>query len=288
MFDNILVGVDGRGGGRDAVALARQLAGPTARLTLIHVYTGALGPPVPAGAELDTAWATLERERGRAEIPHARLEAVVGRSVGRVLQRRARAERADLIAVGMSVQHGARRLVFGDDARAAMNGAPSAVAIAPPGHASASRTAGRIGVGYDGSAESIDAIAVAAALAHQTFARVDALVVAPLHHARGTEPGPYRRLVLDAQARLAEVPDAGADLSLGDPRQELEEFTREVDLLIVGSRSRGPAGRFAGGSTANHLARHTACPLLVLPRSATRDHLARAANATTPPAVAPA
>jgi|ERR1019366_10823383 hypothetical protein len=40
MFANVVVGVDGRQGGRDAIALARQLAAPDAAITLAHVYGG--------------------------------------------------------------------------------------------------------------------------------------------------------------------------------------------------------------------------------------------------------
>ena len=40
MFTNILVGVDGGLGGRDAIALARRLAAKRSTLTLAHVYPG--------------------------------------------------------------------------------------------------------------------------------------------------------------------------------------------------------------------------------------------------------
>ena len=49
MFDNVLVGVDGRQGGRDAIALARRLCAPEARIALAHVdgsdLMGAAAPP---------------------------------------------------------------------------------------------------------------------------------------------------------------------------------------------------------------------------------------------------
>jgi nucleotide-binding universal stress UspA family protein len=38
MFDNVLVGVDGRPSGDDAVALARQPAAPGARVTPANIY----------------------------------------------------------------------------------------------------------------------------------------------------------------------------------------------------------------------------------------------------------
>lgn len=37
MFGRTIVGVDGSSGGRDAIALARQLVGPDGKLTLAHV-----------------------------------------------------------------------------------------------------------------------------------------------------------------------------------------------------------------------------------------------------------
>ena len=39
MYRNVIVGVDGQPAGRDAIALARRLAGPEARLTLAHVQS---------------------------------------------------------------------------------------------------------------------------------------------------------------------------------------------------------------------------------------------------------
>jgi nucleotide-binding universal stress UspA family protein len=44
MFNNVLVGVDGGPGGRDAVALASRLIDPSGKLTLAHVHSGPLHP----------------------------------------------------------------------------------------------------------------------------------------------------------------------------------------------------------------------------------------------------
>ena len=40
MFEQIVVGVDGREGGRDAVALAKLLVAADGELTLVHVVPG--------------------------------------------------------------------------------------------------------------------------------------------------------------------------------------------------------------------------------------------------------
>ncbi len=51
LFDRVLVGVDGREGGRDAIALARKVAAPNAEIPLAHVYggrtMGGSSPPAP-------------------------------------------------------------------------------------------------------------------------------------------------------------------------------------------------------------------------------------------------
>ena len=44
MFKNVLVGVDGRPNGRDAIALATRLMEPNGKLTLAHVHSGELRP----------------------------------------------------------------------------------------------------------------------------------------------------------------------------------------------------------------------------------------------------
>jgi hypothetical protein len=59
MFSNVLVGVDGRQGGRDAIALARQLAPPQASMTLAHVY----GSDWMLGR--GAAWPALSNARSR-------------------------------------------------------------------------------------------------------------------------------------------------------------------------------------------------------------------------------
>ena len=59
MFDNVIVGIDGHQGGRDAVALARQLAAPGGRLTLAHVYGGHT-----IGGRASAMAVPLEREAG--------------------------------------------------------------------------------------------------------------------------------------------------------------------------------------------------------------------------------
>ena len=62
---------------------------------------------------------------------------------------------------------------------------------------------------------------------------------------------------------------AAASVVRGDPTETLVERTREgLDLLVLGSRGYGPLRRVVFGSVSGKLLEHAECPVLVLPRSA--------------------
>ena len=69
MFKNVLVGVDGRGGGRDAIALAHKLVDAgEGKLTLANVRQGATNPyhaivPGLLDEEREASAKLLETER---------------------------------------------------------------------------------------------------------------------------------------------------------------------------------------------------------------------------------
>ena len=139
MFKNVLVGVDGRPNGRDAIALASRLIAPAGKLTLAHVHRGELRPshaitPGLLREERSASEKLLEQERATADVS-AELISIVAISPGGGLHLQAEEQSADLLVVG-SCSHGAfGRAMLGDDTRAALNGAPCAVAIASLGYA---------------------------------------------------------------------------------------------------------------------------------------------------------
>ena len=181
---------------------------------------------------------------------------------------------ADLLVVGSCRHALLGRALVGDDTRAALNGAPCAVAVAPRGYAETSDGFRTIGVGYDGSPEARAALDAARALAGRAGAEVKAVWVVSLEDVRHDCPMPaywqqatdslivHRRLELD---RLVGV---DGDATYGGSREELSRLSHRVDLLIIGSRSYGPMHRVFHGTTSTYLARHVACPLLQLPRVA--------------------
>jgi nucleotide-binding universal stress UspA family protein len=287
MFNNVLVGVDGRDGGRDAIALARLLAAPSSSLTFAHVYGGATagGPASALAVPLDFEWSErLLADAVRETDLRAETVSLCDSSVGRGLHRLAEDRNSDLLVVGSCHRGMLGCAVLGDDARHALNGAPCAVAIAPRGYSPAAQLA-TIGVGCDVSPEAAQALHTARALASRHKAAIRALAVVSLPPYG--EPIPQQwpkiagQLVVEELHRLDDLEGVEGDAAYGDPGEQLAAFSAELDLLIVGSRSYGPVGRLFNGSTSNYLERHARCPLLVLPRSAGSSGRADGSEAAT-------
>ncbi len=278
MFENVIVGVDGSQGECDAIALARQLVDPDGRLTLVHAYAEELRPPGPSAAAADEAarkhaLALLERARAQAGIK-AELRAVRARSPGQGLHVLAEDEGADLLVVGSSRQGILGRVLLADDTQQALNGAPCAVAIAPAGYARHPETIHKIGVGYNDSPESENAIRFARGLAARFGADLSAFeaVSLPSYTFLGgpvpLEGEQLEEMVDAARARIAALGDVEPHAAYGIACDELALYSGSVDLLILGSRDYGPIGRLIHGSASQELAHSARCPLLVLTRTA--------------------
>jgi nucleotide-binding universal stress UspA family protein len=274
MFENVIVGVDGKDGGRDAIALARLLHDRDGELTLAYVYHGdrhlrhGSGPPHEAA---ERAGGLLEAERERAGV-HAQICSRESSSVGRGLHELAEAIEADLLVIGSCRRGRLGRVMIADDTRDALNGAPCTVAVAPAGYADQPVTMREIGVGYDGSPESEHALAFArdfAARHHAKLSAFEAVGVPSYPFYGGPEIGDVINDMVDAaRDRVAGLGDVEPHAAFGQAGEELALFGASVDLLVIGSRSYGALGRLVHGSTAQKLARYPRCPLLVLTRGA--------------------
>lgn len=294
MFYNVLVGLDGRQGGRDAIALAEQLAAPGAAFTLAHVCRPFSSRGVAAAFPLDLAESEkmLERERGLAALD-ARLNVVDPRPVGQGLHELARDRSADLIVVGSTRRGLLGRVLMGDDSHGALDGAPCAIAVAPKEYGMAPHCLRRVGVGYDSSVESERALTAARELAASHAGTIAAFRVVSPTDVRSYKPLPadwpdaIAELIERHSQRLARLDGIQGVVTYGGPREELARAARELDLLIVGSRGYGHVGRLLHGSVSRYLVGHVTCPLLVLPH-----HIAGETRGTgssdrhTPPACA--
>jgi nucleotide-binding universal stress UspA family protein len=247
MYRLILVGYDGRPSGRDALTLARGLAAiEGARLVLcVALELDPLATPAQAYeramAEAEARLSAQAREL-LGETPF-RIRMIGGVSAPRALHEVAEDEGADVIVIGSTHREGLGRVLPGSVGERLLNGAPCAVLIAPSGFAGRERLEiDRIGVGYDGKAEAGLARTVAAAVAADLGASVETITVTGEGDAEPANPG-----------------DAAA---------ELVERSRELDLLVVGSRGYGPVRHALLGSVTQELMKTAACPVLVVPRSA--------------------
>ena len=286
MFKHIVVGVGGREGGRDAVALARLLVAVGGKLTLAyvvardaHTYGGT--SDAPEASDGGRAEALLEAVRGEAGVD-AHLRWYGSSSVGRGLHELCEVIGADLLVVGSSRRGLLGRVLIGDDTSAALTGAPCPIAIAPSNYSRQPGMTREIGVGYDGSPESEHALSVARTLAVAWAARLSALEAVSLPSYALVGPGAADNapqcLVEDALERIAGLGGVEPHAAYGQPAQELALYSASLDLLIVGARGYGPVGRLIHGSTSRQLSHTARCPLLVLTRAARAIEIDEAAR----------
>jgi tellurite resistance protein TerC len=247
-FDTTLVGVDGSDVSLAALAQARRLLAPGGRLVALTVcedrlavHAGFSAPHV--AAELEEA-ATRARDRARwilDGVPYAEARIAHGRPAERLLEE-ARELGADLVAVGSREHRRGPALVVGTVVSEVLHRSPTSVLVARrPGDAELERLV----VGVDGSPESLEALAVAGALAGATGARVRVLT------ARGAAVDPDRIADADDLARS----DAA-------PVDALVEAAEDADLVLVGSHGRH--GFASLGSVGERVAHRAASSVLVV------------------------
>jgi nucleotide-binding universal stress UspA family protein len=270
MFDNVVVGVDDYEAGRDAVELAKQLVSLDGDMLLVYVEVvmRAPGPDSDPQWQLDDRRHALKRLASVRDAANAEAEllTVQAGSVARGLHSAVR-RHGDLLVVGASRRDDFERTFVGDDTRQVLQDAPSAVAVAPSGYATRLPSLDTIGVGYDGSPASQQALDGASELARERGAELSVFeaVAEPMY---GSDPV-SGELALEerrekAERRLAELGDVKPHVGSGDAAQALGRYAESVDLLVVGPHEYRPSDRLSGGSTAQLLADSPACPLLVL------------------------
>lgn len=246
MFDNVVVGIDNYEAGRDALELAKQLVPPDGDMLLVFVQVVMRAP----GPDTDPQWQLDERRRALERLASVRDDAnadaqlltVQAGSVARGLHEAVR-RHGDLLVIGASRRDDFERTFVGDDTRQVLQDAPSAVAVAPTGYATRLPSLDTIGVGYDGSPASEQALTVARTLARE----------------RGAELSAFEAV---AEPMYASDPVSGQ--ASGDAAEALARYAASIDLLVVGSHEYRLRDRFSGGSTSQRLADSAACPLLVL------------------------
>lgn len=301
----IMVGFDGREGGRDALVLGQALlgdeGGPLAATMVLPFTSSALRHA--DGEQRPATWKELHerlleqgkqtiRERSGQLLPGIEVveHVVVDDSAARGLSRAVAEAPVDALVLGSTHRGRLGRILSGSIPTKLLSGGESAVALAPRGYADrGTQRLERICAGYDGRAEADAAVEAAAQVARRCEGSLELLAIAApaqsleyelrgeaVREAIGILAGeglPERREErLQEQASEAISEHAGgldAEISVlpGDPAETLiERSEQSCDLLVLGSRGYGPLGRTVLGSTSTKVLNDAASPVLVVPR----------------------
>lgn len=258
-----------------------------------HVFTHVVRPPEAAGhagggspdqgelarqarevaaRRLDALAGSLAAERGRVAVEQ-------GSPVERII-RLAEEQRADVIAIGEHGSDGGLREILGTTAERLLHRSPVPVLV---GRRPGEQGVARILAAVDGSemAERVLAWTHLLAGLHGAHTTLLTVVEPPIYgDYLGIAPGPVeadevgegRRKStaewLEGLAREAGLaPErTRAVASQGVPGEEIVEAARRdrADLVVVGSRGPGTAGRLFLGSVAGDVIRDAPCPVLVV------------------------
>jgi nucleotide-binding universal stress UspA family protein len=265
----MIVGIDGTSRGGDALAFASSLASALGSgLLLVYAY----GP----GEDRHVARTILDAHAADAagDVP-VQVIACADPSPARALQRIASAWGASIIVVGPSHRAGLGHVLPGSTGQQLLYATRRTVAVVPRGwRPSGDAPLRHIGCGYDGTAEAEAALETAAGLSRAVSGELDVMrafwsaggsgaqaiaVAADLE--RRARPG-----LGEAVQALPKSANARASVLRNDPARALIARSRELDLLVLGSRGKGPVGTIVAGSVTSRVIREAACPVLVVPR----------------------
>jgi nucleotide-binding universal stress UspA family protein len=240
---------------RDAFALGIDLARP--RGAEVVVARVVVGPADPA-PELDALLQSPPQD-----VPVSST-VVSARSIAEGLHEVALEREADLLVMGSSHVGTADRALRGDfTLEVIRDGAPCAIAVAPQGYASREHHAARVvGVAWNGSQESNEALEWAVQFAERTAAALRLVYVAEPFEAHFRRDAELEELRRAAERRVP----ATIDIAVGDdPAEELLRFD-DLDLMVMGSRANGALRRAAVGSVSSQVFHRAAYPVVILAR----------------------
>jgi nucleotide-binding universal stress UspA family protein len=285
--EDVIVGFDGSPHAEDALGLGRRLAEAiSARLVVANVFfvPRSLDPARLSAHEEDErmrAQGMLTIAAAQVDYPDVEYVAVGSASAARGLHDLADERDAVALVVGSTDRGDVGAVAPGSVARRLLSGAPCAVAIAPRGGTEGLEA---LGVAYDGTDESRDALHGAVRLAPRVGGHVDVLGVVrwtstpnePHDVVAGASSVPAElRADLERQCEeaLTSIPESlrgTARVQVGDPAELLAASSHSLDLLVCGSRSHGRLHQVLLGSVSAQLVDRARCSVLVVPRGGRR------------------
>ena len=266
MQPTILVAANPQESARQALAFAVELARPVGgRLVLAGVVLGHGRRPTSA-AELRRAHHELEalRNASGCGVPMA-VEVISSPSLLRGLHDSAVLHDAQLVVLGGGHRAAVERVVRGDLAADVVFTAPCAVAVAS-GERQLGSAPKRIGAAWNETAEADEALAWAVQFGELAGAGVQIVRVLEPRHPEATTPeGSTDERVQNLAHSL--MPRVAVDTRLvwGDAGPMLCQASRELDLLVLGSRARSGLRRAVHSSVSTDVLHGAHCPVVVLP-----------------------
>jgi nucleotide-binding universal stress UspA family protein len=241
-------------------------------LPLVVVTVRHAGPMVSQmGGDVEN----LPGEQGRA-VEHLRIDlkrrrvnadvrVVDSRTTAGGLQKALEEIEPELVVLGAPRPRGkVRAALMGTTVERVIGEAKCPVAIVPDGYARPDGGVRTIGVAFAPTAEGREALQAAAALARAGSARLRAVTVIGAKHEDEEEQ--LRSAVSELGA------DVGVDVDVqvhDDPAEALVAVSGTVDLLVMGTRARGPRRAVVLGSVSREVAERSHCPVIVLSQGAT-------------------
>lgn len=279
-MNKVIVGFDGSDQANDALQLGASLADAAdAELIVASVFEF---PPVERQhapyveartSYFDDVFAKATAALDGAQFERREVDAIPGEGLNNLAEE----EQAELMVIGSCHLSPMGHVLVGSLGTALFNGAHYGVMVAPRGWAEREHIGlGLIGVGYDGTPESKVALDYACELAKELKAELRLISITPYID-------PHLGAVVDVPEEWTETLTEGAKtvpseieservLRQGRPATELALQGVELDMLVVGSRKRGPLRRTVLGSVSSELVRTAPCPVLVVPRGADAAH----------------
>jgi nucleotide-binding universal stress UspA family protein len=261
--EHVLAGYVDDAGGREALALARNIAEVTgARLTVATIHS-----PERAASAIE-AQTALDHAAGLLEGLPADLVAHESRSASRGLSVLASRTGADLIVIGSPPGGAHGRINLGGTADHLLHAATQAVLLTPAGHTPAGAPQ-RITVAYVRRPQCDEAVVEAASAAVRLGAPLRLVTLA----LDGADQGPLRddlalAIRLAGESSGLDTDEVQAAVAEGDDVASAVEALGwvEGDLLVCASSEDAPVHRVFLGETAYKVVRAAPCPVAVLPR----------------------
>jgi nucleotide-binding universal stress UspA family protein len=285
IVSTILIGVDASERSEDAIAFGRRLADVAdAHVVVTNAYPYSDIPSRASNAGYrealrDEALEIVGRMRDqldRVSEDDTLVRVIADLSPAKALHHVAHAEQAALVVVGSSHTGRVGRVLPGSTAERLLHGAPCSVAVVPKDYrAHADDPIRRIGVAYTDTPEAKAAVTAATSLARALGAE---LVVVGIVSTENIATPSYmgapgtaslrsdieRHVQEQVDKAVAGVPDDVASCSVsatGDTAELLVAQSKELDVLVMGSRGYGPLHAVLAGGVSDAY-----CPVIVVPR----------------------